>query len=91
MLVLVNHSILDPDAFWSIVKKNNPLPAHLTLLGVYPSTNMIRSTCLWEAASTEAVSSFLRETFGNMSKDEVFQVNEKAAFNIPGRKMVEMK
>ncbi len=83
MIVIVNHNIQDPDAFWSIVKKNEPIPSHLHLLSVYPSQNMLRSVCVWEAQSPEAVNEFLRNTFGNISKDELYEVNEKAAMGLP--------
>jgi hypothetical protein len=84
MYIVANHNIQDPDAFWSIVKeRGNDLPSHLKLHAVYPSGNMMRSVCLWEAESPEAVNQFLRQTFGDLSKDELYEVNATVAVGLP--------
>jgi hypothetical protein len=50
---------------------------------MFPSTNSLRSICLWEAESPEAVNKFLRQTFGDISKDELFEVNQEVAIGLP--------
>jgi hypothetical protein len=88
MFIIANHNIQDPDAFWALVKeKSSEIPSHLKLHGVYPSTNSLRSVCLWEAQSTDAVNQFLRQAFGDLSRDELFEVNATVAMGLP--KMVE--
>jgi hypothetical protein len=86
MFIIANHTIQDPDAFWSIIKKGSEtglIPDHLKLHGMFPSTNSLRSICLWEAESPEAVNKFLRQTFGDISKDELFEVNQEVAIGLP--------
>ena len=84
MYIVANHNIQDPDAFWSTVRQRSAeIPQHLKLHAVYPSSNMLRAVCLWEAESPEAVNQFLRQTFGDLSKDELFEVNAPLAVGMP--------
>lgn len=85
MFIIANHNIQDPDAFWSIIKKAGPemIPSQLKLHAMFPSTNPMRSVCLWEADSVDAVDRFLQETFGNASKNEVYEVNQEIAIGLP--------
>ena len=84
MFIIANHTIQDPDAFWAIIKKEGGnIPAHLKLHAMFPATNKLRSVCLWEAESAEAVNTFLRQVFGNISKDELFEVSEEVAIGLP--------
>ena len=86
MFIIANHNIQDPDAFWAIIKNAAPedlVPPNLKLHGMFPSTSPLRSICLWEAESTEDVSKFLRQTFGDNSRDELFEVNAEIAIGLP--------
>ena len=85
MFIIANHNIQDPDAFWSIVKREaGNIPSGLKLHGMFPSTNPMRSVCLWEAESPEAVNSFLNEAFGNdVVKNELYEVNQELAIGLP--------
>lgn len=84
MFIVANHNIQDPDAFWSIVKeKTGSIPANLKLHAVYPSSNMMRAVCLWEADNPETVNQFLRQSFGEVSRDELYEVNAALAVGIP--------
>lgn len=85
MFIIANHNITDPDAFWAIIK-NTPteeIPANLKLHGMFPSTNPLRSVCLWEADSVQAVDQFLREALGNTSKNELYEINQEIAIGLP--------
>lgn len=84
MFIIANHTIQDPDAFWAIVKREaNNIPPNLKLHGMFPSTNAMRSVCLWEAESPEVVNQFLRQMLGDKSKDEFFEVNQEIAVGLP--------
>jgi len=84
MFIVANHNIQDPDSFWAIVKeRGGEIPSQLKLHAVYPANNMLRAVCLWEAENPEAVNQFLRQTFGDLSKDELFEVNATVAVGIP--------
>jgi hypothetical protein len=84
MFIIANHNIQDPDAFWSIVKKEAAnIPPNIKLRAMFPSTNPLRNVCLWEAESIGEVNKFLRQTFGEISKDELFEVNQEVAIGLP--------
>ena len=83
MFIVVNHTIPDPDVFWGVVRRNDPIPTNLTLHAVYPSTDMMRAVCIWEAEDVDAVNNFLAETFGNLTLNEVLIVNEELAIGLP--------
>jgi hypothetical protein len=84
MFIIANHTIQDPDGFWDLVKKGaGNIPPHLKLHAMFPSTNALRSVCLWEAESPEAVNEFLRSAVGDRSKDEFYEVNKEMAIGLP--------
>lgn len=84
MFIIANHHIQDPDGFWDLVRKEaGNIPADLKLHAMFPSTNALRSVCLWEAESPEAVNQFLRKVVGDRSRDEFFEVNGEVAIGLP--------
>ena len=84
MFIIANHHIQDPDGFWDIVRKRaGEIPPDLKLHYMFPSTNALRSVCLWEAESPEAVNRFLRQVVGDRSRDEFFEVNGEVALGLP--------
>ena len=84
MFIVVNHNIHDPDAFWSVVKeKSSEIPSHLKLHAVYPANTMQKAVCLWEAESPKVVNQFLRQSFGDLSTDELYEVNTRLAIGMP--------
>lgn len=90
MFIIANHTIVDPDGFWDLVRREaGNIPADLKLHAMFPSTNAMRSVCLWEAESPEAVNRFLRQTVGDRSKDEFFEVNQAVAIGLPLKKEME--
>ena len=75
MLVIAQHTISNPDAFWSTAKElTSQLPSSLKLHSVYPSEDMKSGVCLWEAHTTEE---------GNSAKNVCYQVNISAAVGLP--------
>lgn len=90
MFIIANHTIVDPDGFWDLVRREaGNIPADLKLHAMFPSTNAMRSVCLWEAESPEAVNRFLRQAVGDRSKDEFFEVNQAVAIGLPLKKEME--
>jgi hypothetical protein len=88
MFIIADHFINDPDAFWSIVKaKANDIPSELHLHAVYPSADMRRAVCVWDAENVDAVNNFLTETFGDIVRNECFNVNVEAAVGMPKEQM----
>jgi hypothetical protein len=84
MFIIVNHYIKDPDKFWGTVKeKMSAIPSHLHFHAVYPSQDMMRAVCLWDAENISAVDSYLAEAFGDLVRNEYYDVNAEAAVGLP--------
>lgn len=84
MFIIADHFINDPDAFWSTVKaKMNDIPSELHLHAVYPSSDMRRAVCVWDAETVDAVDRFLTQTFGDIVRNECYRINAEAAIGMP--------
>lgn len=84
MLVIAQHTINNPDAFWNTAKElTSKLPSTLKLHSVYPSEDMKSGVCLWEAHTAEEVQKFLDEHMGNSAKNICYKVNISAAIGLP--------
>ena len=84
MLVIAQHTINNPDAFWNTAKElTSQLPSTLKLHSVYPSEDMKTGVCLWEAHTTEEVQKFLDDHMGNSAENICYKVNISAAIGLP--------
>ena len=78
MIILVNHKINNPGAFWQSAQENIPkLPeANVTrVLQVIPNGDMTEATCIWEADNIETLNSYLRSKVGSNSHEMFYEVN----------------
>jgi hypothetical protein len=88
MFIIVNHYISDPDVFWSRVKsKMEAIPSDIHFHAVYPSQDMMRAVCVWDAESAAPVRDFLESTFGDVCRNEYYNVNAEAAIGLPKEQM----
>ena len=88
MLVIAQHTILNPQVFWSKAQSINALiPADLKLLSVFPSKDMKTGTCIWEGVSASAVQKFLDDNVGNVSKNFCYEIDEANAMGLPKKVM----
>jgi hypothetical protein len=84
MYVVVEHNISDPAAFWSGAQQVIPnLPPALTLHHTFPSPDGAKAICVWEAASVEAVRTFLEPAVGAMSRNIYYQVPNREGVALP--------
>jgi len=86
MIILVNHKIGNPAAFLQSAQQSlSQLPdASVQLvLQVIPNTDMNEATCIWEAASIDALDSYLRSKVGDASSETYYEVNVANAMGIP--------
>ena len=90
MYVTVHHLITNPQKWEQATKHimalsgQGQLPQGLKGLMFLPGTDGHKADCVWEANSMEALKIFMdRETAGG-AKNEYFQINEAAAFGLPG-------
>lgn len=88
MFIIVNHYIKDADAFWTRVKaKMDAIPSDIHFHAVYPSQDMMRAVCVWDAESITPVNEFLESNFGDVCRNEYYEVNAEAAMGLPKEQM----
>jgi len=86
MIILVNHKISNPGAFWQSAQENLPkLPEANVhrVMQVIPNSDMTEATCLWEADNIDALHSYLRSKVGDNSKETYYEVNTANAMGMP--------
>lgn len=84
MYVLVHHTVLDPAAFWGKAQTTIPnIPPMLKLHQTLAATDGTRATCLWEAASIDAVRDFLEPALGAVSSNEYREAANRDGIAVP--------
>ncbi len=84
MLVIAHHQISDPDKFWAKAKEvTTSLPPNFKLHSVFPSTDGMTGTCVWEVPSVNEVQKFLDDGTGDVSENVCYEVNLEAAMGAP--------
>lgn len=86
MIILVNHKINNPGAFWQSAQENIPkLPeANVKrVLQALPNADMTEATCLWEADSIDTLNTYLRSKVGNTSTETYYEVNTANSIGLP--------
>ena len=86
MYIIVNHVVKAPNNFWALVaEKMNDIPSHLIFHSIFPSRDLMKAVCVWEAESIDVVKEFLDRTFGDFSRNDYFEVNTASAIGLPVR------
>jgi len=84
MHVLVNHSISNPEAFWSLVKTEPALPegfkVHSLIAGADPSM----AVCFWSAPDVNSLRTMLDGMLTGLCINTYMQVNDENSFGLPG-------
>ena len=89
MLIIAQHSISDPEGFWTAAKENTTnLPATLKLHCVYPSKDQMTGTCIWEANTVQEVQQFVDKYTGKFAKNHCYELNVKESMGLPEIKQV---
>ena len=84
MYIIVNHYIKAPQNFWALVReKANDIPSHLIFHSSFPSKDLMKAVCVWEADNIDEVRNYLDETFGDFSRNDYFEVNHGVAMGLP--------
>jgi hypothetical protein len=84
MYIMVQHTISDPAAFWKAADPNTNSP-QIKLHHTFPTPDGTRAVCIWEAPSVDAVSNLLEPTFGRISRNEYFPVENREGFARPSQ------
>ena len=82
MYIVVNHAISNPEKFWGLARAMR-VPAPLRLHSVFPSTDGVRGTCLWEAQSVDAVKQFVDGATNAFSNNDYMAVEAGSAIGLP--------
>ncbi len=90
MLVIAQHDIQDPKAFWSKAQEvTSSLPANFKIHSVFPSKDMMAGTCVWEAPSVNDVQEFLDNNTGDAAKNFCYEVDEPTSMGLPNKMLTE--
>ena len=84
MFVAVQHTITNPESFWSAADMAT-LPPGLKLHHTFPAPDGGRAVCVWEAATVEAVRDFLEPAVGSASRNEYFQIENREGMATPSK------
>ena len=82
MYIVAIHTVSDAEKFWTLAK-TTPVPPHLKLHTVFPSTDGKKGTCLWEAESLPAVKQFVEPLTNGASTNEFMVVEPTNAVGLP--------
>jgi hypothetical protein len=85
MFVVVDHTISNPEKFWSEAnrQKIGSLPSDLHVLQTFPNADGTRAVCLWQAESLNRVRQTVEELVGEVSRNECYAVEERNAMGLP--------
>jgi len=86
MFISVHHQINNPGQFWASAQKSLPelpVPGVKRICNVFPSSNMMEATCIWEADSIESLDKYLRSKVFDWSKETYFEINAANAMGLP--------
>jgi hypothetical protein len=82
MYILVQHTISDPEGFWSSADPAT-LPPAFKLHHTFPTRDGSHAACIWEAESVSALRGMLEQLVGKFSRNEYFQVENRDGVTMP--------
>ena len=83
MYVIVQHRIKDAKTAFARgekLMKSEGAPSGVRNLQFYPSRDLSKVTCLWEAGSVDAVQKYVDATLGDSSENICYEVDAEQAF-----------
>jgi hypothetical protein len=83
MLIVVEHTITNPDSFFGLGPKVSEATPGIKVLQFLPSMNKDRAVCLWEAQSVDALKAFLEPLSAESSRNTYYAVDSKQAIGLP--------
>ena len=83
MFIAIEHKIHDPEKFQKCAENVFPLPGDLHVHQFFPSADMKRAVCLYEAPSINRLSQYLDEKLNAASTQQYFQVNTEHSIGLP--------
>jgi hypothetical protein len=86
MFIVVEHTITNPDVFFTLPPRVAEAPSGINALQFFPSVSKDRAVCLWEAKSIDALKGFLEPLTGPSSRNTYYPVDSTAAMGLPIKK-----
>lgn len=88
MYVLIQHSISDPDAFFSSAESAiSQMPPTIKLHHSFPTPDGTRAVCVWEGGTIDDVRDYVESAVGRFSRNEYFEVvNKEGVVNRRGER-----
>jgi len=83
MHVLVNHQISNPEAFWSLVKTEPPLPEGFKVHSLIAGTNPTEAVCLWTAPNVDSLRTTLDGMLTGLCTNTYMQINDENSYGLP--------
>jgi hypothetical protein len=83
MHVLVNHSISNPEGFWSFVKANPAMPEGFTVQSLMAGTDPSKAACLWNAPNVDSLKAMMDGMLKGLCTNTYMQINEGNSFGLP--------
>jgi hypothetical protein len=84
MFIAIEHNIHDAGKFQKCAEDVFPLPDDLHVHQFFPSTDMSRAVCLYEAPSIDRLRTYLDGKLGESSTQHYFPVNAGHSIGLPG-------
>jgi len=85
MFIAIEHDIHDPEKFQQCAEAVFPLPDDLHVYQFFPSTDMSKAVCLYDAPSIERLSNYLESKLSEASTQYYFPVLSEHAIGLPER------
>jgi hypothetical protein len=82
MYIVAIHNISNPQKFWSAAK-TLPIPSHVKLHTVFPSTDGARGVCLWQGESLAVVKTLVDSLTSGLSVNEYVAIEASNAVGLP--------
>jgi len=86
MFIVVEHTITNPDVFFSLPPRIGEAPSGVNALQFLPSMSKDRAVCLWEAKSVDALKDFLEPFTAQSSRNTYYAVDSTIAMGLPSKK-----
>jgi hypothetical protein len=83
MFIVIQHKIHDPEKFQECAKEVFPLPDNLHVHHFFPSTDMSKAVCLYEADSVDKLSAYLDAKLNPASTQHYYPVRTGNSIGLP--------
>lgn len=85
MFIAIEHEIHNPEKFQQCAEEVFPLPDELHVYQFFPSPDLSKAVCLYEAPSVEKLSAYLDSKLNEASVQNYFPVLTEQAIGLPER------